>query len=64
MPVLAGRALAAQKLQSKLKCKSRQLEYTHFLIENCLYLIWSHLDYYMLRTIPKNKFSDSTKSGK
>lgn len=46
---------ALKNLTERLKYKEQEMEYTSFLIENCLYLIWSHLDYYMLKAIPKTK---------
>lgn len=38
-------------LADKLKAKSEILKLCCFTIENCVYLLWSHLDYYMLRSI-------------
>ncbi|GFG28253.1 hypothetical protein Cfor_07885 [Coptotermes formosanus] len=51
--VAENRSLAAQHLTLRVKLKHRELEYCSFLIENCLYLIWCHLDYYMLRSLPR-----------
>lgn len=28
------------------------MDYCAFIIENSLYLIWAHLDYFMLRAVP------------
>lgn len=46
-----NRSLAAQHVTLRVKLKHRELEYCSFLIENSLYLVWSHLDYYMLRSL-------------
>lgn len=40
-------------IHERLQKKKQEMEYCAFIIENCLYLIWTHLDYYMLRAIPK-----------
>jgi nuclear pore complex protein Nup205 len=50
--VSENRSLAAQHLTLRVKLKHRELEYCSFLIENCLYLVWCHLDYYMLQSLP------------
>nr|CAD7417924.1 unnamed protein product [Timema poppensis] len=49
-------ALAEQQLESRITNKKQELQHCMYLIENCLYLLWSHLDYYMLRAIPRTKF--------
>nr|CAD7433931.1 unnamed protein product [Timema monikensis] len=49
-------ALAEQQLESRIINKKQELQHCMYLIENCLYLLWSHLDYYMLRAIPRTKF--------
>lgn len=46
------REQALHTLQQRLRAKEQEMEYCTFLIETCLYLIWSHLDYYMLRAVP------------
>lgn len=46
---------ALEILSERLKYKQQEMDYTAFLIETCLYLIWAHLDYYMLKAIPKSK---------
>jgi nuclear pore complex protein Nup205 len=40
-----------QALTEKLIAKNEELKLCVFTLENCLYLLWSHLDYYMLRAI-------------
>lgn len=39
----------------RLTKKKKEMEYCAFIIEHCIYLIWIHLDYYMLKTVPKPK---------
>lgn len=46
---------ALDVLSERLKYKQLEMDHTAFLIESCLYLIWAHLDYYMLKAVPKNK---------
>ncbi|RZF40837.1 hypothetical protein LSTR_LSTR003347 [Laodelphax striatellus] len=43
---------AGQVLQSRVTEKLQELQLYQLIIEHCLYLLWSHLDYYMLRAIP------------
>jgi hypothetical protein len=51
--VAENRSLASQHLTHCLKLRCQELEYCSFLIENCLYLVWCHLDYYMLRSLSR-----------
>lgn len=46
---------ASEIVNDKLKMKKSEIHYCNFAIEHCLYLIWSHLDYYMLKAIPRTK---------
>lgn len=46
------RQQAGQVLQARVAEKVQELQLYSFIIEHCLYLLWSHLDYYMLRAIP------------
>lgn len=39
----------------KLEKKKMEIDYCTFIIEHALYIIWVHLDYYMLKAIPKTK---------
>lgn len=41
-------------LTELLHSKQRELKYCIFLTENCLYLLWAHLDFFMLRAISVN----------
>ncbi|CRK98110.1 CLUMA_CG011478, isoform A [Clunio marinus] len=51
-------------LSDKLYEKLQSLKLSAFITENCLYLLWTHLDYYMLRsispTVQFNGFSSSS----
>ncbi|KAL0280136.1 UNVERIFIED_CONTAM: hypothetical protein PYX00_001520 [Menopon gallinae] len=56
MNALSENRFAATKIiKKRLEQKTLELEYCSFLIENCLYIIWSHLDFFMLRALPKPK---------
>lgn len=46
---------AVALLTEKIVLKRGQMYHTRFQIEHCLYLLWAHLDYYMLKAIPKAK---------
>ncbi|XP_045464322.1 nuclear pore complex protein Nup205 [Harmonia axyridis] len=41
--------------REKLESKEREIKYCTFIIEHALYLTWVHLDYYMLKAIPRAK---------
>lgn len=43
-----------ETLSEKLVNKQDELKYCIFLTENCLYLLWAHLDFFMLRAISVN----------
>ena len=55
-----------QQLTERLIVKSNDLKLCVFITEHCLYLLWAHLDYYMLRAITPalqfNGFSGSDTS--
>lgn len=40
-------------ITEKLRSKQLEMEYCAFIIEHCLYIVWTHLDYFMLKAIPK-----------
>ncbi|KAJ3635241.1 hypothetical protein MTP99_008161 [Tenebrio molitor] len=42
-------------LSNRLEKKRKEMQYCCFIIENAIYLIWVHLDYYMLKAIPRVK---------
>lgn len=44
-------------VSEKLAKKRQEMDYCAFIIEHCLYLIWAHLDYFMLKAIPRMKNS-------
>lgn len=41
-----------EQLTEKLTAKQTELRLCVFLVEHCLYLLWAHLDYYMLHASP------------
>lgn len=47
------RAQASCVIRNNLAKKSLELDLTTFLIENAVYVVWSHLDFFMLRAFPK-----------
>ncbi|CAH0547709.1 unnamed protein product [Brassicogethes aeneus] len=51
----AKKEKAYEVISDRLEKKKKEMEYCSFIIENSLYLIWTHLDYYMLKAIPKPK---------
>ncbi|XP_055844433.1 nuclear pore complex protein Nup205 [Episyrphus balteatus] len=42
------------ELSDRLAEKQNELNHCAFITEQCLYLLWTHLDFYMRRTIPVN----------
>nr|XP_022904790.1 nuclear pore complex protein Nup205 [Onthophagus taurus] len=44
-----------EMIAEKLKMKKLEIGYATFIIEHSLYLIWVHLDYYMLKAIVKTQ---------
>ncbi|XP_074042758.1 nuclear pore complex protein Nup205 [Leptinotarsa decemlineata] len=40
-------------ISDRLDKKKKEINYCAFIIENSLYLIWLHLDFYMLKAIPR-----------
>lgn len=51
-------------MHKELQDKKAELESCVFIVENCLYLLWSHLDYYMLQAIPNKTLGINTSTGK
>lgn len=41
-----------QRMHKEVQDKKQELESCEFVMENCLYLVWAHLDYFMLQAIP------------
>ncbi|KAJ8924600.1 hypothetical protein NQ315_000750 [Exocentrus adspersus] len=58
----AHREKAYEIITERLEKKKKELRYCAFIIENALYLIWAHLDFYMLKAIPKPKSYGYTQS--
>lgn len=52
--------LQYDNLAEKLLYKQQELKYSVFITENCLYLLWAHLDYYMLRAISVNSLQNNS----
>ncbi|XP_017786279.1 PREDICTED: nuclear pore complex protein Nup205 [Nicrophorus vespilloides] len=44
---------ALQSIVERLNMKKHDIDHCSLIIEHGLYIIWAHLDYYMLRAIPK-----------
>lgn len=51
--VSVARENALELVADRLRKKKEEFEYCALIIDNLLYLLWVHLDYYMLRAIPK-----------
>uniref|UniRef100_T1HVP0 Uncharacterized protein n=1 Tax=Rhodnius prolixus TaxID=13249 RepID=T1HVP0_RHOPR len=51
------RSLAKKLFTEQIESKQTQLDYCVFIVEHCMYIIWAHLDYYMLRGL-SNKVLD------
>lgn len=43
-----------EQLTEKLVAKQNEMRLCIFLAEHCLYLLWAHLDFYMLRAVSVN----------
>lgn len=41
-------------LTERIASKQEELKRCVFITEHCLYLLWAHLDFFMLRAIPVN----------
>lgn len=52
MSTLEQRALSVQQLKNQVQRKERELALTSYIIDNCLYLVWLHLDFYLYRGLP------------
>ncbi|XP_057651912.1 nuclear pore complex protein Nup205 [Diorhabda carinulata] len=49
------REKAYEVISDKLEKKKKEINYCAFIIENSLYIIWTHLDFYMLKAIPRTR---------
>lgn len=50
--LLCADEIQFEQLTEKLAAKQTELRLCVFLVEHCLYLLWAHLDYYMLHAVP------------
>lgn len=48
-------AVARQRLHQIVASKSQELQHLSYILENCLFIIWRHLEYYLLRCVPSNQ---------
>jgi len=53
LEISSSRAQATSTVSAKLSQKKSELDSIGFLVENALYVIWSHLDFFMLRAFPR-----------
>ena len=49
---LEQRAITVQQLKTQVQRKERELALTSYIIDNCLYIVWLHLDFYLYRGLP------------
>ena len=49
--------LAKRKLVTVVSCKVEELQRLSYSIENCLFLIWKHLEFYLLHCVPVDQGS-------
>ena len=49
------RSLAAQQLRIRVQQKERELALTSYIVDNCLHLVWLHLDFYLQSGLPLNR---------
>ncbi|XP_055390089.1 nuclear pore complex protein Nup205 [Condylostylus longicornis] len=52
----------SNELAERINEKQSELNYCTFITEQCLYLLWAHLDFYMKRSIPINKLQFNARS--
>lgn len=45
----------SRNLNDRINEKQNELKYCSFIIEHCLYLLWAHLDFYMLKVVGFNQ---------
>lgn len=60
--LVESKLTACEKLSLKVKDKRKEMDYIRYVIDNSLYLIWAHLEFYMLKALPVNgqMFTNST----
>lgn len=54
------RRVAKTEIIKLYSMKKLELSKTRFIVDTCLYLVWAHLDYFMLRGIPDSLISSKT----
>lgn len=47
--------IQSSNLTDRINEKQNELKYCIFIIEHCLYLLWAHLDFYMLKVVGFNQ---------
>ncbi|KAF6214486.1 hypothetical protein GE061_009229 [Apolygus lucorum] len=47
---------ATRILTYRVESKRLELQLCHFIVEHCLYIVWAHLDFYMLRGLSNKTF--------
>lgn len=55
--------LQANALAERISEKQNELKLSVFIVENSLYLLWAHLDFYMLKSVGLNQFGNETLLG-
>ncbi|KAI5710857.1 hypothetical protein M8J75_012010 [Diaphorina citri] len=57
MSIDETRRVARTEMFKQYSMKKSELSKTRYIIETCLYLVWSHLDYFMLLGVPETLIS-------
>nr|KAG5691714.1 hypothetical protein BaRGS_010217 [Batillaria attramentaria] len=47
--------VARQRLQQMVANKGQELQHLSYILENCLFIIWRHLEYYLLNCVPADQ---------
>ncbi|XP_061177614.1 nuclear pore complex protein Nup205-like isoform X2 [Saccostrea echinata] len=47
--------LAKNRLTKIVRYKEEQLQYFAYILENCLFMLWRHLEYYLIHCVPVNQ---------
>ncbi|KAK7106896.1 nuclear pore complex protein Nup205-like [Littorina saxatilis] len=48
-------AVARKRLQQMVTGKGKELQHLSYILENCLFIMWRHLEYYLLRCVPADQ---------
>nr|XP_022290304.1 nuclear pore complex protein Nup205-like [Crassostrea virginica] len=51
--------LAKTRLTKIVRYKEEQLQYFAYILENCLFMLWRHLEYYLIHCVPVTQQSSS-----